>query len=391
MAMKKSTMLLLVCTMVFISLISTSFAYTDTSLYFNKDGTPSEYYNFASNCHHATNCSTKVYSDKYLTEPIATIPKGTYVHTESEFWPLYKDETGYNRWGGSLCTYMLTNGTKGKGWIDSRHISSAYIQKPDGEGVSLLRIQTGESSDDVLGADPVWGDISIDSSSENKSGKKETINSSTEEKTSTSKESSSSSKSTKDVSKDPTIWYVTMNAEQRTENVTLITLGVTNSVIRVGNENKTVPTKQLQFGAAQLDHTQLIASVLTKKTGFVTIRSEASENAPSIGRIPDGKIVGIVNPGETFTKVSYNGIVGYVVTRGLEFHDVNQESIGVGTLYQKEKKNISIWLEPKNDAKWLIKWPHGELVTVLAENGQYYAIEKDGIHGWVKKKYVKLN
>lgn len=348
-------------------------ALADSSPYYNEDGTLSEYYFFASNCHFATTSSTTVYADKYLTQPLTTVPKKTFVHFEGDFWPLDMDETGDFTWGANLYTYMLPNGTKGKGWIDSRKVYSAYVCLPDGLGDSLVDIQAGRSPIDVPDSDPVWGDLT-----EYQTKKKG-------EKTSASSSSSSTKKATTEVKP----WYVTINTEQGTENATLVTLGVSNSVIKVGNENKTVPTKQLQFGDVQLDHTQLVASVLTKKTGFVTIRSEASENAPSIGRIPDGKIVGIVNPGETFTKVSYNGIVGYVVTRGLEFHDVNQEPIGVGTLNQKGKK-ISIWLEPKTDAKWLAKWSHGEPVTVIAEDGQYYAIEKDGIYGWLKVKYVKL-
>lgn len=176
---------------------------------------------------------------------------------------------------------------------------------------------------------------------------------------------------------------------QETEKVSLVTLGTANSEIETGNEKSTVPTAQLRF-ENRTDTDPIVASVLTKKTGFVTVRNEANENAASLGRIPDGMIVGVIEQGETFTKVSYKGITGYVVTRGLAFHDPTQTPIGVGQLYQKGKKETSIFLQPKQDAKWLAKWSQGESVTVVAEEGRYYAVEKDGFYGWLKKDYVQL-
>lgn len=32
----------------------------------------------------------------------------------------------------------------------------------------------------------------------------------------------------------------------------------------------------------------------------------------------------------------------------------------------------------------------GETVNVVAEEGRYYAVEKDGFYGWLKKEYVQL-
>ena len=86
--------------------------------------------------------------------------------------------------------------------------------------------------------------------------------------------------------------------------MSLVTLGTMNSEIEKGNEKITVPTAQLRFGD-QAEPDPTVASVLTKKTGFVTVREEADENAVSLGRIPDGMIVGVIEQGETFTKIFY--------------------------------------------------------------------------------------
>lgn len=187
----------------------------------------------------------------------------------------------------------------------------------------------------------------------------------------------------------PVIWYVTLNTEQGSEQVELVTLGIVNSVIKKNDEKVTVPTIQLRFGNEQIDHAQYVVSVQTATTGYVSIRTAPYEGTTIIGKIPDGRIAGVVEPGETFTKVVFQGITGYVVNKGIVFHDVSQVPVGEGTLYQKDKKETSIWMLPENDSKWIKKWPQGESVTILAEEGDYYAIENDGFYGWLKKKYVK--
>lgn len=355
--MKRTTMLLLIYTMVFLPFISTSLAYADTSLYFNEDGTPSEYNKFASNCHHATNCSTKVYSDKYLTEPIATIPKGTYVHTESEFWPLYEDETGYYRWGGSLCTYMLTNGTKGKGWIDSRHISSAYIQLPTGEGVSLLRIQTGESSDDVLETDPLWGDMTIDTPSEAKAVKKETPN----------------TENTKE----------TPHTESSKET----------SVIRRNSEGEKVGTGNFAF-TQNVPEDKKNAIIYAPRTGKCSLRSKASDSSKVIKQCKAGRVVSVHEYGSKFCLIDYDGVTGYVLTNCLQFRNSNVETIGTGLLTYNGKATgrttINIRLEANGESHKIGELKTGTEVTLFSINNGWYEIEYNGIHGFVQEKYLTV-
>ena len=189
--------------------------------------------------------------------------------------------------------------------------------------------------------------------------------------------------------KEPAKWEVALKTDEGNEKAVLLTLGTVRSEIEIGNEKKTVPTAQLCFGDRE-EPVKTVVSVLTQKTGYVTLRSEANDRSTALGRIPDGVIVAVLEQGETYTKVSYKGMTGYVVTRGLEFHDPEQTPIGEGTLYQKGKKETSIFLRPKKNAKWLAKWPQGEPVIVLAEEGNYYAVEIGGFYGWLNKDYVKM-
>lgn len=313
----------------------------------------------------------------YVFDEVGTLPAGTYLgsrmHGVGD-----KSEMGAMV-GGSIVNY----------YVPSSAISSATrsIKMPDGRKITVPELAYGDDNavrafladqysageiDDILKAMHSGG-------SSGKSGK------------STGKSSGNTGKTgnTGASQPEPTVWEVVLIKDQGTEKVSLVTLGTVNSEIETGNEKSTVPTAQLRF-ENRTDTDPIVASVLTKKTGFVTMRNEANENAASLGRIPDGMIVGVIEQGETFTKVSYKGITGYVVTRGLAFHDPTQTPIGVGQLYQKGKKETSIFLQPKQDAKWLAKWSQGESVTVVAEEGRYYAVEKDGFYGWLKKDYVQL-
>ena len=115
----------------------------------------------------------------------------------------------------------------------------------------------------------------------------------------------------------PVVWYVTLNTEQGSEQVELVKLGIINSVIKRNDEKVTVPTKQLQFGNEQIGYAQYVVSVQTANTGYVSIRSEPYEGMTIIGKIPDGRIAGVIEPGEIFTKVVFQGVTGYVVNKGI--------------------------------------------------------------------------
>lgn len=313
----------------------------------------------------------------YVFDEVGTLPAGTYLGSRMHGIG-DKSEMGAMV-GGSIVNY----------YVPSSAISSATrsIKMPDGRKITVPELAYGDDNAvraflaDQYSADEI-DDILKAMHSGGSSGKS---GNSTGKSFGNTKKTGNTGAS----QPEPTVWEVVLIKDQGTEKVNLVTLGTVNSEIETGNEKSTVPTAQLCF-ENRTDTDPIVASVLTKKTGFVTARNEANENAASLGRIPDGMIVGVIEQGETFTKVSYKGITGYVVTRGLAFHDPTQTPIGVGQLYQKGKKETSIFLQPKQDAKWLAKWPQGESVTVVAEEGRYYAVEKDGFYGWLKKDYVQL-
>ena len=313
----------------------------------------------------------------YVFEEVGTLPAGTYLgsrlHSVGD-----KSEMGAMV-GGSIVDYYVPSSAISK--------VTRSIKMPDGTKVTIPELAYGDDNAvraflaDKYSAEEIDGIVKAMHSG----------GSSGQSGNSSGKSSGNTKKTDKTDARqaEPAVWEVAWITDRGNEKVRLVTLGTVNSEIETGNEKSIVPTAQLRFGN-QTEPDPIVASVLTKKTGFVTVRSEADENAMSLGRIPDGMIVGVIEQGETFTKVSYKGLTGYVVTRGLAFHDPTQTPIGVGQLYQKGKKETSIFLQPEQDAKWLAKWPQGETVNVVAEEGRYYAVEKDGFYGWLKKEYVQL-
>lgn len=190
----------------------------------------------------------------------------------------------------------------------------------------------------------------------------------------------------------PAEWNVKWTPDNdSTVTAQLLQLGIYSSRIQVDGEEHTVPTLSLRFGSGQVDPERYVASVCTKTTGYVTLRREPDQKAAALGKIPDGRLVGVIEPGDSFTLVSYNGLSGYVVTRGLTFHAADQEPVGEGVFFQRGKEYTSIFLTPTVDARWLAKWKQGESVTVIAELDNYYEVEKDGLCGWLRKAYVTFN
>lgn len=124
----------------------------------------------------------------------------------------------------------------------------------------------------------------------------------------------------------------------------------------------------------------------------VYLRSSASENSSSICTIPLGTSVGFIeNANSTFSKVNYNGTIGYIKTKYLS--DI-QPYVSNNTDFM-EVYNVphSIYLrtEPIEDSSNIIcEIPVGSTVEYIhSGNGTYYYVYWNGYEGYAKSKYLR--
>lgn len=138
------------------------------------------------------------------------------------------------------------------------------------------------------------------------------------------------------------------------------------------------------------------AIVYAPRTGKASLRQRAAGNGKVIDKLVDGTIVYVVKEGKNYTQVLYNGMTGYIITSALEMVDPEQKPIGLGMITHNGKvvrnSNINVRSDGTGKGRKIDEWPTGTEVIVwsLAENGEWYEIEYDGLRVWIQAKFLTI-
>lgn len=175
--------------------------------------------------------------------------------------------------------------------------------------------------------------------------------------------------------------------------VSLTRLGVATSTIVYNGEEKEVLTSELTF-AQDVPEGKEIAIIYAPNTGKCSLRSKASESAKAIKQCKAGTVVSVLEYGGKFCMINYDGQVGYVLTRCLQFCDSKAEPIGTGVLTYNGKATgrttINIRNDADGDAAKISEWKTGTEVTVFGLADGWYEIESNGVHGYVMEKFLTI-
>ena len=208
--------------------------------------------------------------------------------------------------------------------------------------------------------------------------------------TSQSSSGQTSSKKTTTKQATPSHQY-TWEPQQAT--ISLRQLGVATSTIVHNGEELQVPTHELTF-APNIPQGKEIAVIYAPNTGKCSLRQKASESAKAIKQCKAGTVVAVLEYGSKFCQVDYQGQVGYVFTRCLQFHDSNLQPMGTGMLTYNGKgtgrTTINIRHETSGKSAKIAEWKTGTQVTVFDFADGWYEIEYKGIHGYVMEKFLTM-
>lgn len=124
----------------------------------------------------------------------------------------------------------------------------------------------------------------------------------------------------------------------------------------------------------------------------VYLRSSASENSSSICTIPLGTSVGFIeNANGTFSKVNYNGTIGYIKTKYLSDSQPYVADDSDYMVVCNVPYSIYLRSAPKEDSSNIIcEIPVGSTVEYIhSGNGTYYYVYWNGYEGYAKSKYLR--
>lgn len=173
--------------------------------------------------------------------------------------------------------------------------------------------------------------------------------------------------------------------------VQLETLGIAWSRVKVGDEVLDVRTAELLWPCVAEENEQ-IACINAPKTGKVTMYGKPSKHGKGIGKVEAGRLVLVIKKGVNFTRIWYNGVIGYVVTEALNFYGVCMDDEYASDVLAKNgatngRAKIVVRLSPKSGTRIVCQYPTGAPIVVLNDTGSWAEIDVDGYHGFIQSKF----
>lgn len=181
-------------------------------------------------------------------------------------------------------------------------------------------------------------------------------------------------------------------------------LGLVNSVIVLNGEEMTVPTSELKW-EADVKPEQAMATIYAPKSGASSLRAKSSSKGKVITKCKTNRIVLVLKSGKNYSKVYYDGMVGYVLTSALRFYPVGgvqeaEAGDGASEIRSgwisfrgklKSRNTINIRMNGKNGSRILGDYIAGTPVTVFSQSGKWSEIEVDGYRAFILSEYVTLD
>ena len=140
------------------------------------------------------------------------------------------------------------------------------------------------------------------------------------------------------------------------------------------------------------------AYITSSNGGAVYLRKEASKSSASMGTILYGEKVTVLQQGTTWSKVQYEGTMGYVMTQYITSEKPSPvatptkaaSSTVKGTVYivSENGKNVRMRQGPGTGYRVLTGLSVGTEVEALSQSGSWTQIRHKGTNGYVMTQYV---
>ena len=193
---------------------------------------------------------------------------------------------------------------------------------------------------------------------------------------------------------------VTLVGEDGEERpVTVKTLGLVTSLVRLDGEDVTVDTADLRW-ETKVSAGKMMAIINAPRTGRATLHAKSSSKSAVLGKCDTNRVVLVLASGKNYTKISYDNTVGYVLTSALKFYpvggvDEDEEPPKPGWVSFRGKLNskntINIRMNGKNGSRILTDFIAGTPLWVFSQTDRWTEIDVGGYHGYILNEYVTLD
>lgn len=194
------------------------------------------------------------------------------------------------------------------------------------------------------------------------------------------------------------------------EKIPIYEQGATWCKTAYGGDTGYVMTKFLSFSAANATPAPTVSSPasasaqVTTVTGSLNLRKKADSAARVLRTIPQYTIVPVLEAGGVWSKITYSGATGYVMTRYLTFlsGDVSPVSTPApaqtpatsGNLTARVSTpggSLNLRASARDSAKVLTTIPQGDAVSVLQRGESWCQVAYNGQTGYVMTRFLAFN
>ena len=194
---------------------------------------------------------------------------------------------------------------------------------------------------------------------------------------------SSGSKTTKKQPVEQLTLAISIAAGDGHSAVTVKKLGVYQSIVKLGSEELTVPTNTLIYEATAMPENAL-AVIYARNTGEVKLRPQKATEG-RVTKCKTGRVALVIETDGEWSKIWYDGNVGYVQNKYLQFIPMAETAIDA----EIGNRTAPMHLQAHSDTMVVTRLEEGATVQILSLDDQWAEVAANGYHGYVQLKYLK--
>ncbi len=135
--------------------------------------------------------------------------------------------------------------------------------------------------------------------------------------------------------------------------------------------------------------------VISRNGQGVNLRTGPSTSYPSIGLIPVGTKATMISSGKTWSRISINGLEGYMMsvylTRETPRVSGQEHAHGEFYVYHPSGEHVNLRKGPGFDYETIGSYASGTEVNVLTTEGEWYFVKIKSTYGFMLRKYIVSN
>lgn len=176
--------------------------------------------------------------------------------------------------------------------------------------------------------------------------------------------------------------------------VSVRSLGLVSTDIILDNEPCSVSTADLQWTTEAAPECSL-GVIFAPRTGKASMYAKKDTNSTVIKKCQAGKIVFVLNKGERYARIWYDGQIGYMPVSTLKFYGpASSDDALTAILSYKGKTNgrakVNVRQEASAKSRVVCTPVTGTQVDVVALDGTWAQIDVNGYHGYIQTKFIQM-